>query len=86
MRGYTISAPAESLRILRRTEPSCEDLGFPMVLSSIGGREREEYRDLAEKLAPDVIVEDNCRSIGGKPEMTYPNMGGFEAEDQEHSC
>ncbi len=37
-------------------------------------REGDEYWNVAERLQPDIIVEDNCRSIGGAPEMTYPNM------------
>jgi hypothetical protein len=34
-------------------------------------KEDEDYRDVAEKVMPDVIVEDDCESIGGEPEMTY---------------
>lgn len=33
----------------------------------------EEYKDVAERLAPDILVEDDCESIGGEPEMTYPH-------------
>jgi hypothetical protein len=29
---------------------------------------------VAEKVMPDVIVEDNCESIGGETEMTYPGI------------
>jgi len=32
----------------------------------------EEYKDVAEKLIPDILVEDDCESIGGRQEMTYP--------------
>ncbi len=32
----------------------------------------EDYEDVAERLLPDVIVEDDCESIGGEKEMTYP--------------
>jgi hypothetical protein len=37
---------------------------------------REEYRDVVERIRPlpDVIVEDDCESIGGKVEMVYPNL------------
>ncbi|MGL4369859.1 MAG: hypothetical protein ACRCUT_09355, partial [Spirochaetota bacterium] len=31
---------------------------------------REKYRDIAEELAPDILIEDDCRSIGGKWQMT----------------
>lgn len=32
----------------------------------------EEYKDAAERVIPDVLVEDDCESIGGEVEMTYP--------------
>ena len=34
----------------------------------------EDYKDVAERLIPDVIVEDDCESIGGEIEMTYPHI------------
>jgi len=37
-------------------------------------KEGEKYKDVAEKLMPDVLIEDNCESIGGEPEMTYPHI------------
>jgi hypothetical protein len=39
-------------------------------------RNREEYKDIVERIQPlpDVIVEDNCESIGGTVEMVYPNL------------
>ena len=30
----------------------------------------ESYKDIAEKNIPDVLIEDDCESIGGKKEMT----------------
>jgi len=30
----------------------------------------ESYKDIAEKIIPDVLVEDDCESIGGEKEMT----------------
>ena len=37
---------------------------------------REEYKDVVERIRPlpDVVVEDDCESIGGKIEMVYPNL------------
>jgi hypothetical protein len=32
--------------------------------------EDEEYHDVAEKVIPDVLIEDDCRSIGGNWQMT----------------
>jgi hypothetical protein len=34
-------------------------------------RQNEDYKDVAEKLVPDILIEDDCESIGGKKEMTY---------------
>jgi hypothetical protein len=37
-------------------------------------KEGENYKDVAEKIMPNVIVEDDCESIGGETEMTYPGI------------
>jgi hypothetical protein len=37
-------------------------------------REGEEYKDVAERVMPDIIVEDDCESIGGEDEMTYTHI------------
>ena len=39
-------------------------------------RSRDKYKDVVERIQPppDVIVEDDCESIGGKVEMVYPNL------------
>lgn len=29
----------------------------------------EEYKDIVERIAPDILIEDNCESIGGINEM-----------------
>jgi hypothetical protein len=36
--------------------------------------EGEEYKDAAERALPDILIEDDCESIGGEIEMTYPHM------------
>lgn len=30
----------------------------------------ESYKDIAEKIIPDILIEDDCESIGGEKEMT----------------
>ncbi len=30
----------------------------------------ESYKDIAERIMPDVLIEDDCESIGGEKEMT----------------
>ena len=34
----------------------------------------EEYKDVAERLIPDILIENDCESIGGEKEMTYPHI------------
>ena len=34
----------------------------------------EEYKDVAERIMPDVLIEDDCESIGGKEEMTSTHI------------
>ena len=46
-----------------------EKYGFPkgQVFYRQNG---ESYKDVAEKIIPDVLIEDNCESIGGEKEIT----------------
>jgi hypothetical protein len=37
-------------------------------------RQGNSYQDVAEKALPDVLIEDDCESIGGEKEMTYPHL------------
>jgi len=37
-------------------------------------RTNEEYKDVAERVSPDILVEDDCESIGGLDEMTYTHI------------
>lgn len=34
----------------------------------------EGYKDVAERIEPDILIEDDCESIGGEIEMTYPHI------------
>jgi len=34
----------------------------------------ERYSDIAESVLPDILIEDDCESIGGQKEMTYPHI------------
>lgn len=34
----------------------------------------EAYKDVAERMTPDILIEDDCESIGGEAEMTYPHI------------
>ena len=47
--------------------------GFPM--GEIYWRQNgEAYKDVAERVMPDILIEDDCESIGGEVEMTYPHI------------
>jgi len=37
-------------------------------------KEGEEYKDVAERVMPDILIEYDCESIGGEAEMTYPHI------------
>jgi len=36
----------------------------------------EEYKDVVERISPlpNILIEDNCESMGGEAEMTYPHL------------
>lgn len=34
----------------------------------------EQYSDVAERVLPDILIEDDCESIGGEKETTYPHI------------
>jgi hypothetical protein len=47
--------------------------GFPPG-DVVSRRASQTYADVAECVAPDVLVEDDCESIGGEAEMVYPRL------------
>jgi hypothetical protein len=34
----------------------------------------ERYNETAEGVLPDILIEDDCESIGGEKDMTYPHI------------
>ncbi len=72
---------AEILYLTSRTLPDeIEDIranlrkfGFPQG-ELFFRQEGEAYKDVAERVLPDIIVEDDCESIGGEVQMTYPRI------------
>jgi hypothetical protein len=44
----------------------------------------ETYADIAEKVMPDLLIEDDCESIGGEPEMTYPQIPALVRQTIKH--
>lgn len=48
--------------------------GFPSPENLYYRFPSEEYKDVAERLMPGILIEDDCESIGGEKEMTYTNI------------
>ena len=44
---------------------------FPDFKNLYFRKQGEKYKNVAEKLLPDVFVEDDCESIGGEKEMVF---------------
>ena len=72
---------AEILYLTSRREPN-EIADIKNVLKISGfpegqllfRQDNEEYNDVAEITIPDVLIEDNCESIGGIDEMTITHV------------
>lgn len=47
---------------------------FPDSQNLLFRKKSEGYKDVAERLVPDILIEDDCESIGGEAEMTYPHI------------
>ncbi len=73
---------AEIFYLTSRTKPKqvanirhvLEKFNFPDNHNLLFRKEGEQYKDVAEKLMPDILVEDDCESIGGEKEMTYTHI------------
>jgi hypothetical protein len=72
---------AEIAYLTSRTQPDqveairtvLERSGFPKG-ELVYRRAGEQYKDVAERVLPDILIEDDCESIGGEAEMTYPHI------------
>ena len=65
----------------RRIKPEIEAIKsvltkfkFPDFDNLYFRQQGEEYKDVAEKIMPDILIEDDCESIGGEAEMTYTHI------------
>lgn len=47
--------------------------GFPKG-ELVYRKQDEEYKDVAERIMPDILIEDDCESIGGEDEMTIAHI------------
>ena len=48
--------------------------GFPDCHNLVFRQEGEGYEDVIERAVPDVLIEDDCESIGGNKEMIYTRL------------
>jgi hypothetical protein len=69
------------LYLTSRTEPDeVEDIGHVLRRHDFPDgvllfrREGEEYKDVVERVTPDILIEDDCESIGGVSEMTITRV------------
>ncbi|MBI3385113.1 hypothetical protein HY030_02900 [Candidatus Gottesmanbacteria bacterium] len=51
-----------------------EKYRFPDSENLFFRQQGEDYKDVAERILPDVLIEDDCESIGGEKEMTHPHI------------
>ena len=59
----------ETAEDVEKDKSVLEKYGFPK--GQIFYRQNgESYKDIAEKIIPNVLIEDDCESIGGEKEMT----------------
>src|SRR3989454_11196131 len=59
---------------LAKVRGALQDAGAPEGELSYR-RENEHYGQAPERAAADIIVEDDCESIGGPGQMAYPKLG-----------
>lgn len=48
--------------------------GFPDNKNLVFRNQGENYKDVVGRNTPDILIEDDCESVGGKSEMTYPSL------------
>lgn len=51
-----------------------ERFNFPDKQNLLFRQQGEDYKDVAERIMPDILIEDDCESIGGEKEMTHPHI------------
>jgi hypothetical protein len=59
----------ENVEDVEKDKSVLEKYGFPKG-QIFYRRNEKSYKDIAEKVIPDVLIEDDCESIGGEKEMT----------------
>lgn len=57
-----------------------EKYQFPNMHNLLYRKQGQEYKDVAEQLMPEILIEDDCESIGGENEMIYPHINPDKKE------
>jgi hypothetical protein len=65
--------PSRRPENMTRNELMLRQLGFPPGLLHHRGP-TETYAEVVERVWPDVLIEDDCESIGGEVEMATPYL------------
>ncbi len=68
----------EEITIVRK---ALETYGFPDSGNLLFRQNGQDYKDVAEKLMPEIFIEDDCESIGGDKEMTSTHFS-LEAKEK----
>ena len=63
----------ESETCVKKDKMVLKKFGFPtgQILYRKNG---EKYKDIAERIVPDILIEDDCESIGGADEMVITHI------------
>jgi hypothetical protein len=68
---YLTSRRGKDVKLIRDV---LEKFGFPSIENLLSRKYLESYADVAVRVMPDILIEDDCESIGGVIEMTHPNI------------
>lgn len=61
----------EEIKIIQKL---LREYNFPDYQNLFFRSKGENYKDVAERVMPDILIEDDCISIGGEKEMVYPHI------------
>ena len=68
---YLTSRRGKEVKLIKNV---LEKFGFPSIENLLFRKTFESYADVAVRVMPDILIEDDCESIGGIIEMTFPNI------------
>ena len=76
-----VSQGAEIFYLTSRRGPEVSDIkevlskhNFPQPNNLLFRKDNESYTDVAERIHPDILIEDDCESMGSEVEIIYPNI------------